>query len=72
MKSLKRYIYDGPVIVDRKLASYRWCSEVTAISETKAKHILKYLFKKGHPNSRGAKIDLPGKITLKEERMIKR
>lgn len=58
------YVYEGPVLEFDRLVANRWEGETTAPTEKKAKNNLAYQFKKQFNRVPGAKITLPGKITI--------
>ena len=61
---MEKYIYEGPVCEFGKCIMNRWVAETVASSEKKALSNLKYRFKKQNNRMAGAKIELPGKLTL--------
>ena len=63
--TLKRcYRYDGPVTQFGVVITERWSSSTYAESEARARSNLIYQFKKKYGKAPGAKINLPGKLTL--------
>lgn len=61
---MNQYSYDGPVMEFGKCINRQWKGITYAPSESKARCNLTYQYKKQYRNMTGAKIDLPGKITL--------
>lgn len=59
------YIYSGPVMKFGKWIG-NWTGETSAVSEKKAKSNLIYQYKTKYGLLPSAKIDLPGKVRLKE------
>ena len=63
---MKRYSYDGPVMEFERCITSRWKASTCAPSESKARSNLAYRFKKENNRIPGAKISLPGKLSLIE------
>lgn len=61
---MNRYSYVGPVMEFDRYVADSWRGETTASSEAKARSNLAYRYKKENGKAPGAKITLPGKITL--------
>ena len=59
-----RYEYDGPVMEFGRCICNRWCGSTLATSEKKARSNLAHQFKKKYNKAPGAKITLPGDLTL--------
>lgn len=63
---MNKYVYDGPVMEFNNLLVNRWLGSTIAPTESKARSNLVYQFKKKYNKVPGAKITLPGKLTLIE------
>lgn len=61
---MNKYVYDGPVMEFNTLLADHWRGETMAPTENKARNNLAYQFKKKYHRVSGAKITLPGKLTL--------
>lgn len=61
---MNQYLYDGPVMEFGTCISNRWRGTTYAVSEKKAKSNLAYQFKKKNNRVPGAKITLPGEVTI--------
>lgn len=60
------YEYNGPVLEFGRCIADNWKGTTRAESERKAKSNLTYQFKKHMGKLQGTKIELPGKVTVKE------
>lgn len=60
----KQYSYDGPVAVDGICCANQWSATTMATTEKKARANFIYRFKKENGIYVGARVDLPGKITV--------
>ena len=67
---MNRYEYDGPVLEFDRCVSERWIASTYAVSEKKARSNLTFQFKKKYNRVSSAKIVLPGKIVISEERRM--
>lgn len=65
---MNQYIYDGPVLEFDTCIAENWRGSTYAVSKRKARSNLSYQFKKKHNRNSGAKITLPGKIMIVNER----
>lgn len=63
---MKKYSYNGPVMLFNKLIMSNFVAETMAESENKARSNFKYQYKKAHNLTAGARIELPGQITETE------
>jgi hypothetical protein len=61
---MNRYFYDGPVMEFSSCIQRNWTGETIAGSAKKAKSNLAYRWKKENNRCAGAKISLPGKLTI--------
>ncbi len=61
---MNQYLYDGPVMEFGTCVSNRWQGTTYAVSERKARSNLVYQFKKKNNRVPGAKITLPGEVTI--------
>ena len=61
---MHQYKYDGPVMAFENCIVNRWQGSTYAVSEKKARSNLIYQFKKKNNRIPGAKIALPGKLTI--------
>lgn len=61
---MNQYLYDGPVMEFGTCISNRWQGTTYAVSERKARSNLVYPFKKKNNRVPGAKITLPGEVTI--------
>lgn len=61
---MNQYLYDGPVMEFGTCISNRWRGTTYAVSERKARSNLVYQFKKKNNRVPGAKITLPGEVTI--------
>lgn len=61
---MHKYVYDGPVMIFDHCVLDRWKGETVAVSERKARTNLAYQYKKNNNYVAGAKVELPGKITM--------
>ena len=61
---MNQYLYDGPVMEFGTCISNRWQGTTYAVSERKARSNLVYQFKKKNNRVPGAKIMLPGEVTI--------
>lgn len=60
---MKRYSYNGPVVVFGVCIANNWTAETLAVSEAKARSNFAYQFKKAtNRNASSANIIFPGKI----------
>ena len=66
MSANKEYLYCGPVMESDICVDRCWKTSTWAPSEKKARNNLIYRYKRDNNKARCAKIDLPGKIVLKE------
>lgn len=60
------YSYDGPVLEFNRIVMEHYKMKTQAVSEAKARANLTYRFKKIYGYQPGAKLTLPGKITVVE------
>lgn len=67
---MNQYIYEGPVMEFDTCLSNRWMGSTYAVSEKKARSNLAYQFKKNNNRIPGARITLPGKIKIANERSL--
>ena len=65
---MNQYEYDGPVMEFGICIAHRWTASTYAPSERKAKSNLTYRFKKEHNRAPTAKITLPGKLALLQQK----
>lgn len=65
---LRRYRYDGPVLIFDRLVADKWKGETIAVSEKKARQNLTYQVKKEAKLKASARVNLPG--NLKEIEVI--
>lgn len=65
---MNQYEYDGPVMEFDRCVMARWIAQTYAPSEKKARSNLTYRFKKNNNRVPGARIGLPGKITMLERK----
>mgnify|MGYP006962949638 CR=1 FL=1 len=63
---MKKYSYNGPVLVWGTLYTDHFVAETMAPNEKKARSNLKFRYKKVHKLPIGSKVELPGKITETE------
>lgn len=61
---MNQYSYDGPVMEFGRCINRQWKGSTYAPSESKARCNLTYQFKKQYRKMVGAKITLPGKLTI--------
>ena len=61
---MNQYLYDGPVMEFGTCTSNRWQGTTYAVSERKARSNLVYQIKKKNNRVPGAKITLPGEVTI--------
>lgn len=66
----KKYTYVGPVEEFGRCIAHNWTSTTYAPSESKARSNFIFQFKKLMGKIPNTKIDLPGKVTLVEERSL--
>jgi len=59
---MRRYVYEGPVLLFGICIVNCWKGETMAVSESKARSNLTYQFKRQHNRVAGSKFELPGKI----------
>lgn len=63
-KPMKKYSYDGPVMLFDKCIAHRWAGTTYAVSEKRARTNLAFRYKKQYlKNTATSKISLPGKLT---------
>jgi hypothetical protein len=61
------YRYEGPVLKFEKVMTSNWTAVTRAVSKEKALCNFAYQFKIQNGKTMGAKITLPGKITIVEQ-----
>lgn len=59
---MKKYAYNGPVMLFDTCIANNWKGETMAVSEAKARSNLIYQFKKYSGRVSSSKITLPGKV----------
>ena len=64
---MDRYYYEGPVMEFNRCVSTRWRGETMATSEKKARSNLIHQWKKENGRVSTCKIELAGKVRLKNE-----
>lgn len=67
---MNQYTYEGPVMEFGACLTNRWIGSTYAASEKKARSNLAYQFKKKNNRIPGARISLPGKINIVDERSL--
>lgn len=60
---MKRYVYNGPIMLFDRCVASDWKAETLAQSESKARSNFMYQAKKTIGKAAGAKVTLPGVIT---------
>ena len=63
---MKRYFYDGPVMIFGTCVNQHWHGETMAVSPEKARNNLAYQYKKATHRTPDAKVKLSGKICTGE------
>lgn len=66
-KPMRKYRYDGPIMLFDRCIAHRWAGETYAVSEKRARTNLAFRYKKQYLNNTAtSKIKLPGKLILVE------
>lgn len=61
---MRKYAYDGPVLIFDKCVADHWKGETIAPSEAKARSNLVYQFKRQNGKESVSKVTLPGELKM--------
>ena len=61
---MRKYAYDGPVLIFDKCVADHWKGETIAPSEAKARSNLAYQFKRQNGKESVTKVTLPGELKM--------